>query len=361
MNFERLSRIREQMKQLSFDHLIITSPDAIFYLLDEEIHPGERLLALSVNNDKCTLFISGLFPMQRDLGIPVIYYKDTEDSVQILSESISPNSHIGIDKNWQSHFLLRLMKLKASSTFENGSPAVDNVRLCKDVIETERMRKASLINDQVMTEVMNYIKENAPVREITELEVQKKVVEINAALGVHEMSFTPTVCFGKNGAEPHHDCDNTVLKPNDSVVVDIGGRLDGYCSDMTRSFVYGTPSQKYTEVYNLVLEANKKAISLVKSGVKLSEVDRAAREVIEAGGYGDYFTHRTGHGIGINVHEFPDVSEISNNICEVGMAFSIEPGIYLLGEFGVRIEDIVMVTENGCEILNHVEKSLLSI
>lgn len=358
MNLERLKRIREQMQHFSLDHLIITSPDSIFYLLDEEIHPGERLLALSVSPETCNLFISALFPMQNDLGIPVVYYKDIEDSLKLLADDIKVGSVIGIDKNWQSHFLLKLMKCHPESRYENGSPAVDNVRLCKDAIEAERMIKASLINDQVMTEVMQFIKEEAPLRPLTELEVQKKVVDISAKLGVHEMSFTPTVCFGMGGAEPHHDCDSTVLKMNQPVVIDIGGRVDGYCSDMTRSFYYGEPTEKYREVYELVLKANLKAIEKVKPGVPLSEVDKAARDVIEAAGYGDYFTHRTGHGIGINVHEFPDVSGTSENICEVGMTFSIEPGIYLLGEFGVRIEDLVLVTENGCDVLNHVAKIL---
>lgn len=361
MNLNRLERIREQMKQLSYDHLIITSPDSIFYLLDEEIHPGERLLALSVSADTCKLFISALFPMQNDLGIPVVYFRDTEDSLKLLADDIKAGCVIGVDKNWQSHFLLKLMKHHPNSRYENGSPAVDNVRLCKDDIEAQRMIKASLINDQVMTEVMHFLKEEAPLRPITELEVQKKVIDINAKLGVHEMSFTPTVCFGTGGAEPHHDCDETVLMPNQPVVIDIGGRVDGYCSDMTRSFFYGTPTDKYREVYEIVLEANMKAIEKVKPGVPLSEVDQAARDVIEAAGYGEYFTHRTGHGIGINVHEFPDVSGASETICEVGMTFSIEPGIYLLGELGVRIEDLVLVTENGCEVLNHVTKSLTSI
>ncbi len=361
MNLDRLERIREQMKLLSYDHLIITSPDSIFYLLDVEIHPGERLLALSVSADSCKLFISALFPMQNDLGLPVIYFKDTEDALQLLADDIKVGHVIGVDKNWQSHFLLKLMKCHPESVYENGSPAIDNVRLCKDDLEVERMKTASLINDQVMLEVMQFLKDEAPLRPITELEVQKKVVEINAKLGVYEMSFTPTVCFGDGGAEPHHACDDTVLKSNQPVVIDIGGRVGGYCSDMTRSFYFGTPTEKYREVYELVLEANMKAIAMVKPGVSLSDIDKAARAVIEAAGYGDYFTHRTGHGIGINVHEFPDVSGSSENICQVGMTFSIEPGIYLLGELGVRIEDLVLVTENGCDVLNHVTKTLTCI
>jgi len=361
MNLDRLTRIREQMQRFNYDHLIITSPDSIFYLLDVEIHPGERLLALSVSKTSCKLFISALFPMQNDLGLPVIYFKDTDDSLKLLADDIQSAHVIGVDKNWQSHFLLTLMKAHPKSHFENGSPAVDNVRLCKDAIESERMIKASLINDQVMTEVMQFIKEEAPLRPLTERDVQKKVVEINSKLGVYEMSFTPTVCFGANGAEPHHDCDDTILALNQPVVIDIGGRVDGYCSDMTRSFYYGEPTDKYAEVYALVLEANLKAIAKVKPGVLLSDIDNAAREVIEAAGYGAYFTHRTGHGIGINVHEFPDVSGGSATICEIGMTFSIEPGIYLLGELGVRIEDLVIVTEDGCDVLNHVVKTLTQL
>lgn len=358
MNFSRLNRIREKMLQFSMGHLVITSPDAIFYLIDEEIHPGERLLALSLTQTKCDLIISALFPMQRDLGIPVIYYKDTENSVKILADLIDQNSRIGIDKNWESHFLLKLMNLRPDCNFEIGSPAVDEVRVCKDEEEAERMRIASDLNDKVITEIMNYIKEE---HTLTEMNVQKKVIEINAKYGVHEMSFTPTICFGKNGAEPHHDVDETALNENDTVVVDIGGRINGYCSDMTRSFVVGTPSDKYKAVYEIVKNANLQAIALVKPGVKLSDIDRAAREVIENAGYGDYFTHRTGHGIGINVHEFPDVSGTSESVCEVGMVFSIEPGVYLMGEFGIRIEDLVMVTSEGCEVLNKVSKELICL
>ena len=359
MNFNRLKRVRDKMLKHGFDHLVITSPDAIFYLIGEEIHPGERLLALSISQEKAELILSSLFPIQRDLGIPVIYFKDTEKPVEILSSFIGESLTIGVDKNWESHFLLKLMKLKPDCQFEIGSPSIDEVRLCKDEFEAVKMREASLINDKVMLDVMTYIKEERKHKTLTEMDVQKKVVDFNAAYGVHEMSFTPTVCFGKNGAEPHHDVDLSALSENDTVVIDIGGRLNGYCSDMTRSFVVGEASEKYKEVYEIVKQANLKAIEKVKPGVRLSDVDQAARDVIEAAGYGEYFTHRTGHGIGINVHEFPDVSGTSDSVCEVGMVFSIEPGVYLLGEFGIRIEDLVMVTETGCEILNKVDKELI--
>ncbi|MDH8678337.1 aminopeptidase P family protein [Fusibacter bizertensis] len=355
MNLDRLSKIRIKMNQLSFDHLIVTSTDAIFYLLGEEIHPGERLLALLISQDETKLFVSALFPIDNP-QYPVYYFKDEEDIIKILAKEIKPQTIIGIDKFWPSQFLLKLMKELPNHQFEIGSEAVDAIRLLKDGEEIKRMRTASEINDRIMDEIIAYIYEEAPKGNLTEIQVQKKIKTLNEGYGIYELSFTPSVSFGKNGAEPHHDCDDTVLKKGMAVVIDMGGRKKGYCSDMTRSFYYGDATDKYKEVYELVLKANMAAIKAVKPGVKLSEIDYAARQVIENGGYGEFFTHRTGHGIGINVHEFPDVSMISESTCEPGMLFSIEPGIYLLGEFGVRIEDIVLVTEEGCEVLNSVRK-----
>lgn len=363
LNHSRLTRVKEKMDQMTLDHLIVTSPDAIFYLIDKEIHPGERLLALLISPKSCTLVMSALFPMESTEDLKVLHFDDTEDSIQLLANEMNSPSRIGIDKEWPSRFLLSLMDIMPKLEYINGSAAIDDVRLCKDDAELERMRKASIINDQVMQMVMDYIQVNASKMEITEQHMQKKVIEFNESFGVTEMSFTPTICFGKNGAEPHHDCDQTVLKWGDSIVVDIGNRKDGYCSDMTRSFIYGVGAVdvEYQTIYQLVKDANQAAIECVRPGVPLKDVDQAARAVIESAGYGEYFTHRTGHGIGINVHEFPDVSSTSENVCLPGMVFSIEPGIYLLGKFGVRIEDLVVVTETGCEVLNQVNKALIQL
>lgn len=355
MNHERLRKIRSEMSRLNFEYLIVSSSDAVYYLTDEEIHPGERLLALLISQNETKLFISALFPLEKP-QYPVYYFKDEEDIIKIVAAEIKPNTTIGIDKFWASHFLIRLMKELPENKFEIGSPAVDAVRLLKDFEEIDRMKIASKLNDVIMDQIIDFIYEEAPKGNLTEIKVQQEIKALNEEHGIYELSFTPSVSFGKNGAEPHHDCDETILKENMAVVIDMGGRLNGYCSDMTRSFFYGDATDKYNEIYQLVLKANLDAIATVKPGVKLSDVDQAARRVIEDAGYGEYFTHRTGHGIGINVHEFPDVSMISNSVCTPGMLFSIEPGIYLLGEFGVRIEDIVLVTENGCEVLNSVKK-----
>ena len=143
-----------------------------------------------------------------------------------------------------------------------------------------------------------------------------------------------------------------MLKNGDSVILDVGLVLDDYCSDMTRTVFCGAPTDEQKRVYDLVLRANEAGRRAVRPGVPLKEIDRAARSVIEDAGYGAYFIHRTGHGIGLDVHEFPDVSASSEAVCAPGMVFSVEPGVYLPGRFGVRIEDLVAVTEDGGETLN---------
>jgi Xaa-Pro dipeptidase len=166
------------------------------------------------------------------------------------------------------------------------------------------------------------------------------------------------VGFGANGADPHHGNDDTVLRPGMTVLLDVGGKKDGYCSDMTRTFFTAEPSEEERTVYELVRQANEKAESIIRPGVRLCDIDAAARDLITEAGYGVEFNHRLGHFIGLDEHEFGDVSSGFDWPVEAGMIFSIEPGIYLPGKFGVRIEDLVLVTENGCQVLNSYPKGL---
>ncbi|MBQ4347159.1 MAG: M24 family metallopeptidase, partial [Firmicutes bacterium] len=167
--------------------------------------------------------------------------------------------------------------------------------------------------------------------------------------------------FGANAADPHHDTDDTPLKRGDCVVLDIFTPLNRYWCDMTRTVFFGEPSDEAKAAYEAVLKANRAAISLVRPGVELSGLDKLARMVLEESCLSKYFTHRLGHCIGIDCHEPPDVSSVSPAIARPGMIFSIEPGVYLPGKFGIRIEDLVMVTEDGCEVLNKHPKELTII
>jgi Xaa-Pro dipeptidase len=355
MHNDRLQKIRRNMKEKNIDQLIITCPDSVFYLLEEWIHPGERMMALYVNQvDQPKLVLNALFPIERELGVEIINYDDTEDPITYLRKLINKDQVMGIDKEWPSRFLISLMEQERDLKVINSSIAVDEARMIKTPAEIQLMREASAVNDKAMGELVEHLKDAAH----TEVEMGNILGDIYKKYDTHQFSFDPLICYGPNAAEPHHGSDDTRLEKDQSIIIDIGGITNNYASDMTRSFFYGQPSAEYQKIYELVHQANLAAIAKVKPGVKFSEIDGAARSIIADAGYGDYFTHRTGHNIGINVHEFPDVSGVNDMEVQEGMVFSIEPGIYLSGKYGVRIEDLVVVTSDGCEVLNKFPKTL---
>lgn len=354
MNQERLTKVLREMEMRKIPQLLVSDPSSIFYLTGKWIHPGERMLVLYISiHDDHKLFINELFPVYEDLGVEKIWFKDTDDSVELLSKYMNKEETAGIDKNWPSRFLLRLMELKGASTFVNGSVVLDRARMQKDEKERDFMRETSRINDLAVEKLISLIPQG-----LTEKKMAQVLSSIYEELGADGYSFSPIIAFGANAADPHHEPDNSIVKPGDSVIIDIGCRKNSYCSDMTRTVFYKEVSEASRKVYNTVLEANKRAIDMIKPGVRFCDIDAAARNYIEAEGYGKYFTHRTGHSIGIEVHDFGDVSSVNTDKLEPGMIFSVEPGIYLAGEVGVRIEDLVLVTEDGCEVLNKYDKEL---
>lgn len=353
----RVQKMTAMMANQSISQLIISDPSSIFYLTGKWFHPGERMLVLVLNqNGRATLVINELFPLTEDLGTDVLWFKDTDDAIKALAPIIAENVVTGIDKNWPSHFLLRLMAERKNNTFVLGSPIVDTVRMCKDEAEKDHMRLASSLNDQAMAQMVERVK-----LEYSELEMVKELMTIYENLETEGPSFGPIVGYGANAADPHHDCDHSKPVLGGSVVIDIGCKKNSYCSDMTRTIFFGEPDAESKKVYETVKEANMRAIAAVKPGVKFSDIDNAARNFIEEQGYGQYFTHRTGHSIGIDVHDYGDVSGINHDILKPGMIFSIEPGIYLPGKVGVRIEDLVLVTDEGCEVLNQFSKDMIIV
>lgn len=358
MDFGKLERILSKMKEKDLSQMIISDPVAIFYLTGRLILPGERLLALYINMEgNHKLVVNKLFPQEGDVGVELVYYDDIEDGVEILSRFVSKDKAIGIDKTWPAKFLLRLQELGGGSKFVNGSLIVDKVRQIKDKTEQELMIKSSLINDEVMDELIPWA-----AKGLTENELSDKVKEIYKKHGIDKVSFEPITAYAKGAADPHHITDNSKGKRGDCVILDIGGFYKNYASDMTRTVFIGEVSERQKEIYNIVLEANLRGIAAAKPGNKMKDVDLAARNYIEEKGYGKYFTHRTGHSIGLEDHEAGDVSSINEEIIEVGQCFSVEPGIYLPDEgIGVRIEDLVLITEDGCEVLNKYTKDIIVV
>ncbi|WGX75081.1 Xaa-Pro peptidase family protein [Paraclostridium bifermentans] len=357
MKTQRLNAVLDQMKKNSIDQMLISDPYAIFYLTGKMIHPGERLLALYINvNGNNKMFINELFPVTEDLGVEMVWFNDTQNSVEIVSNGIDKNGTIGVDKNWPAKFLLALMDLCPGCKFVNSSYIVDTLRSSKDEEEKDLMRKASALNDEAMNRLKDTI--NA---DLTEKQLANKLSGIYEDLGADGFSFSPIIGFGPTGADPHGTPGDRKVTVGDAIILDIGCVKDNYCSDMTRTVFYKEAPEKAKEVFEIVLEANKRAIALVKPGVRFCDIDAAARDYITEKGYGKYFTHRTGHSIGLECHDMGDVSSVNTDCVQEGMIFSVEPGIYLPGEFGVRIEDLVLVTKDGHENLNKHDKELVIV
>ncbi len=354
MNEGRFARVIEKMREHGLDQLIVSSTSSIFYLTGQWIDPGERMLALYLRRDGFRrLFVNELFGVEEGIGIDLSVHNDRENPVAILAEIVDPDKPLGIEKTWPSHFLIEIMSLHPGMKPVNGSAAIDETRMIKDRSEIELMRKASAINDKAMSDIIRLIPGN-----YSEKELARMLGDLYEKNGTGGGPFFAIIGFGPHAAEPHHGPDGTRLRKGDCVILDIGCRIEHYWSDMTRTVFFSEPADESRKVFGVVHEANRRAIEKIKPGVRFCDVDRAARGVIEKAGYGEYFTHRTGHNIGIDVHEFPDVGAVNEMPLQPGMIFSIEPGIYLPGRCGVRLEDLVLVTETGFEILNRYPKEI---
>lgn len=351
LNKQRAARVCANMKKAGLRQIVISSTESVYYLTGIYIKPMERLLALYLTEDgRAMLFANEIFGLADTPDLPLISHKDGENAVKGLAKTVLPGT-LGIDKFLYSKFLIALLQERRDVKPVQGSGPVDLARMCKDEAEREAMRHASRVNDKVMGEIQKQVKAGA-VENTLAAEVNRLYRENGGTAGPQ------LVCFGANGADPHHGGDGTVLKPGDSVTFDIFAPVGRYWCDMTRTVFFGSVTEKQREVYELVRRANEAAEAKARPGVLLSELDATARGIISEGGYGKYFTHRLGHGCGLECHEPPDVSAATDIPLEAGMVFSVEPGIYLPGEFGVRIEDLVLITETGCEVLNSFPKEL---
>lgn len=344
----RIEMLQNRMRDEKTEVCLITDTKAIAYFIDQKFSVGERLIVLLVPaKGKPKLFLNKLFPCMKSDCFDLVRISDTDDSIALLAEECHGKT-VAVDKLWASHFLLKLMDKAKDCTLITAT-LIDSLRAIKNEEEKEKMRVASLNNDRVMAEVRKLIRLGK-----SEKQLESEIVQAFREIAHSDPSFETIVAYQEHCADPHAVPSDKVLEEGMSVIVDMGCMYEGYCSDMTRTFFVNFNPIK--EIYDTVLKANLAGIAAVRPGVRFCDVDRAARKVIEDAGYGEYFIHRLGHGIGMEVHEPFDVSATNDAVIEEGMCFSIEPGIYIEGKAGVRIEDLVLVTSNGCEVLNHAPK-----
>lgn len=348
---DRLNRVLAGLQALGLKQMIISDPRSIWYLTGIENEPMERLYAMYVCQGRTpVLFLNRLFNIPTN-PFEEVWHTDTDDPIGQIAAYVLKDEPLGIDKEWPARFLIPLMTLCPGMPVRLASDAVDDCRAHKDQTEQQLMRAASRINDQVIEQAADFIRAG-----MTEKQVAAYIDRCYLEQGCSGSSFTTIVSFGEHAADPHHEPDNTVLTEGQCVLIDMGCRKDHYCSDMTRTYFCGQPDADFLAIHELVRRANEAAEAIIRPGVRLCDVDAAARDLIAAAGYGAEFNHRLGHFIGQTDHEKGDVSAANTRVCEPGMIFSIEPGIYLKDRFGVRIEDLVLVTEAGCEVLNRVDK-----
>ena len=351
-----MSRVDRVLDVLEQEHpgaqLLVNDPWSIFYLAGFYAEMYERFSGLLLTRGKKPLVMQNeLYPLEDYDNAEIAWYSDTDDVHAYIASHLDADKPLGVDIAMRSGFLLPIEQRQAASDFFLGSYAVTAARTFKDEAEKDLMRKSSKINDETMAALVAAVHEGVTEQEL--VEVLNRSYRDHGCMG---NSFEPIVSFGDHAADPHHSPDGTKLTKGNVVLFDIGCRYQGYCSDMTRTFFWGEPDPESQKIYDIVRRANETAESMIKPGVRFCDLDIAARTIIEDAGYGKYFTHRLGHSIGLQDHEPGDVSSVNTDCVQPGMTFSIEPGIYLPGRTGVRIEDLALVTEDGVEILNSYSK-----
>ena len=349
----KINEIINYLQKENADAAWITTPLNIYYFTGYRSEPHERLFALLIQASGETVLFCPKMEVEEVKASPfdgqIIGYLDTENPFDFYQQSFQhmliESEHLTVKRQRE---ITQAFHVKQYGDIDQ---TIKNLRNIKSIDEIEKIKHAGHLADKCIEIGVNYLKEGISEREVVnhiENEIKK--------YGVNEMSFDTMVLFGDHAASPHGVPGNRQLQNNELVLFDLGVIYNHYCSDMTRTVQFGTPSKEALDIYNIVLDAETSAIDAIRPGVKLKEIDKIARDIIDRAGYGDYFPHRLGHGLGLEEHEYQDVSSTNDNVLEAGMVITIEPGIYVPGVAGVRIEDDILVTDSGCEILTHYEK-----
>jgi len=357
MHPDRIARARAQMKAAGVDLLGLPPGDDLFYLLGYSPHADERPCYLFLTAGDAIFLVPELNAGQARgrIDLPFLTYSDAEGPSGALAQArdrLGAPGRTSVGDTMRADFLLLLQERWAKSTFVAGAQVMAPVRMIKTADEIELMRRSAATADVATDAAFAACRPG-----VTETAVARAVAEAFALQGATQMGMA-IVGGGPNSAYPHHSSGSRALVKGEPVLVDLGGRLEGYASDITRVGYLGAPSARYREIHAVVERAVRAGMDAVKPGAPLSAVDRAARSVIDVAGYGKYFTHRVGHGIGITGHEPPSVTHTNDLPMVEGMVFSVEPGIYLEGEFGVRLEEIVVVTSRGAERLSALPREV---
>jgi len=355
---DRLTRAAQEAASQGYEALVVAPSPDLAYLTGYDPMPLERptLLVLRPDRDPAMLVPELERPLAAASpaggGVELVGWTDGVDPYAAAARLLPAQGRVAVgDRLWSAH-LIGLQAVLPEVAFAPASPVIGRLRAVKDEDELAALRRAGRAADETFRQIcgMTFLGRR-------EEEIASDLAELLVHNGHARADFT-IVASGPNSASPHHEPSGRTMLPRDAVVLDFGGELAGYYSDTTRTVVVGEAPRGFEEVYRVVHEAQEAAFQAVRPGVEAQSIDRVARAIIDGAGYGARFIHRTGHGIGLEVHEPPYLVEGSDWILEPGTTFSIEPGVYLEGRFGVRIEDIVAVTADGAERLNRSTREL---
>lgn len=351
-----IEKLKQAIKDSNYDAALIVSPENRFYFTGFESSDGY----LIVNENDAVFITDGRYIEAAEKKIKgckvVLQEKKASQIKDILSSLNDKVIAVEADRMTLSEYALFASALEGMELVADGSldAQINEIRSIKTSEEIEKIKIAQRISEEALENILNFIEPGKTEKEIA-LELEYYML----SHGAQGLSFETIAVSGKKSSMPHGVPDGKVIEAGDFVTMDFGALYEGYHSDMTRTVAVGKATDEMKEVYYTVLNAQENAIRSVKAGLSCKDADDAARSVIETAGYGNYFSHSTGHGVGVEIHEYPNLSKISDKILESGNIVTVEPGIYIPEKFGVRIEDMVLVTENGCENLTKAPKELI--
>lgn len=357
---ERLARLQDGMAQDSVDLVAIAPTANMLYLIGFAPKMDERFCALLISGTSNCLVVPELNADQVEAhtAMKTIRWADAEGPHQALSEGlfrlgVGTGGVLAADDSMRADSLLLLQDMLSPKKSLPAGSLMAPLRMRKSEMEIDAMARSAALADEALMAGADACQVGA-----TELEIAQAITNHFSRHGAEMVDFI-IVASGPNGSFPHHETGNRQLEVGDTITIDIGATLGGYKSDVTRVVQLGEPSAEVVAVYEAVLRANRQGRQAAVPAARARDVDLAARSSLEEAGYGLYFIHRTGHGLGLEVHEPPWITSESETLLEPGMVFSVEPGVYIPGKFGVRIEDIVAVTQGECRCLTGLNRDMI--
>ncbi|WP_048602673.1 M24 family metallopeptidase [Rubeoparvulum massiliense] len=362
---QRLHDLLSKLKSLNCQDVLIVNPMHVYYFTGFYSDPHERFMGLFLNEKKGLYLIVPALEVEHahqvcQIPAKIVGYTDAEGPLAAIHgwfQNVTGELNLGVEKDVLTLSRCQLLEEAHQQLhYVDVAESIAQLRLLKSADEIKKLAAAAQLVDQVLEAGIKRV-----LRGMSERQLVAEIDYLAKGMGADAMAFTTMVLVGANAALPHGIPGSTPIEDGQFLLIDMGVRLNGYNSDITRTFMIGKANEKQKQVYHIVRQAEEQAIAAVRVGTTLAALDGVARETIRAAGYGDYFTHRLGHGLGMETHEYPSVHGLNHSPVVEGMVFTIEPGIYLPGWGGVRIEDDVVVQQSGAQVLTQFPKDLIEL